>query len=348
MGNKAGKVDIGRKELAEVGAEYGAKWRKVYPVQNNVFKVVSDRGTWCLKLADLSEAKARYLSAIQQHLAGKGFQKFARLVTTTRGEPYVKIGKNIYLVNEWIEGEQCDFNIISNLEAATRTLAEFHRYSQGFVVPPGARAKVMWNRWPQTFTMRLRELVEFKERALCKPWLTEFDRRFLANVDYFYRMGQAALRTFAFYNYPRVAAMARERGFFTHRDVAARNFVITREGDACLIDFDYSRFDLRVNDLCRLIERSLKKQRWDFDRSEIILDIYQEINPLATEELPILLGFFQFPQKFWRLVDRYYGSKKDWPEREFTAKLNKLIAQKVEKERFIWEFSQRYCNRVCF
>lgn len=336
-----GRLD--KQELRAVADEYGVKLRRIFTIQDNVYKVVSDAGVWCLKRADLGESKARYLCAIQQYLADTGFQKFASLVTTSRGTPYVKIGTGIYLANEWLEGEKCDFNLLGHLESATRTLAEFHRYSQGFVVPSGAKAKVMWNRWPQTFAWRLRDLMEFKEQVLCKRWLSEFDRKFLANVDYFYHMGQQALRTFAFYDYPRVAAMAREMGFFTHRDVAARNFVIRPDGEAYLIDFDYSRFDLRVNDLCRLIERSLKKQRWEIDRAELILDIYQEINPLTREELPILLGFFQFPQKFWRLADRYYGSKKEWPEKEFTGKINSIIQQKLEKERFIWQFAQRYC-----
>lgn len=332
-----------KEELRAVGDEYGVRFRKLVNIQENVYKVISEQGVWCLKRADLGESKARYLSAIQQYLEDTGFQKFARLVTTSRKSPYVKIGTNIYLVNEWLDGEKCDFNLIGHLESATRTLAEFHRFSQGFVVPSGARAKVMWNRWPQTFSWRLRDLTEFKEQALSKRWLSEFDRKFLANVDYFYNMGQQALRTFAFYNYPKVASMAREMGFFTHRDVAARNFIIGPDGEAYLIDFDYSRFDLRINDLCRLIERSLKKQRWEIDRAELIVDVYQEVNPLTKEELPILLGFFQFPQKFWRLADRYYGSKKEWPEKEFTSKINSIIQQRIEKDRFIRQFAQRYC-----
>jgi spore coat protein I len=337
-----GKLD--RQELNAVADEYGVKLRRIFVIQDNVYKVVTESGeTWCLKRAEIGESKARYLCAIQLYLAVKGFQKFARLVMAKGGKPYVKRGSNIYLANNWLEGEECDFDNLSHLEGASRTLGEFHLFSQGFVAPSGAKAKVMWNRWPQTFAWRLRDLLEFKEFVFCKRRLSEFDRKFITNVDYFYYLGQQALRTFAFYDYPKVAAMSREMGFFTHRDVAARNFVIGRDGEAYLIDFDYSRYDLRVNDLCRLIERSLKKQRWEIDRAELILDIYQETNLLTKEELPIMLGFFQFPQKFWRLADRYYRCKKDWPEKEFNSKLSKLIEQKTEKERFIWEFAQRYC-----
>ncbi len=336
-----GKLD--KQELRAVVEEYGAKLRKLTVIQDNVYKVVTDKGVWCLKRADFGESKARYLCAIQWYLAEKGFPKFARLVNTSSGKPYVKRGTNIYLVNIWLDGEKCDFDNLYHLEAASRTLAEFHCFSRGFVAPSGAKAKVMWNRWPQTFAWRLRDLLEFKEQVFCKRWLTEFDRKFITNVDYFYQMGQQALRTFAFYDYPRVAAMSREMGFFTHRDVAARNFVVKGDGESYLIDFDYSRYDLRVNDLCRLIERSLKKQQWEIDRADLILEIYQEINPLTKAELPIMLGFFQFPQKFWRLSERYYRSKKNWPEKEFNDKLSKLIEQKSQKERFIWEFAQRYC-----
>lgn len=334
---------ISHKDLRSLATQYGVKFGHVNLIQDNVFKVQTSSGTWCLKQANLSETKAHYICAIQKHLTATGFRKFAPLVQDSENNSYVKLGSTIYLANVWLDGEKCDFNNLRHLEAATRTLAEFHRYSQGFVVPVGAKAKVMWNRWPQTFAWRLRDLLEFKTMVLFKPWLTEFDRKFLAHVDYFYQLGRQALCTFACYDYPGVAALAREKGFFTHRDVAARNFVILPDGEACLIDFDYSRFDLRVNDLCRLIERSLKRQRWEMERAELILDIYQEINPLTKAEFPILLGFFQFPQKFWRLVERYYGKKKEWSEKEYTRKLTKLIEQRVEKERFLREFSQRYC-----
>ncbi|MHB1167662.1 MAG: hypothetical protein ACYC0N_03880, partial [Carboxydocellales bacterium] len=57
-----------KKELRAVGDEYGVRFRKLVNIQENVYKVISEQGVWCLKRADLGESKARYLSAIQQYL----------------------------------------------------------------------------------------------------------------------------------------------------------------------------------------------------------------------------------------------------------------------------------------
>jgi len=42
----------------------------------------------------------------------------------------------------------------------------------------------------------------------------------------------------------------------------------------------------------------------------VIIDAYTSIEPISKEEFEILEIMLQFPQKFWRVVNRYYNSRR--------------------------------------
>jgi hypothetical protein len=43
----------------------------------------------------------------------------------------------------------------------------------------------------------------------------------------------------------------------------------------------------------------------------------------------------QFPQKFWRVGNRYYNSKRSWAERVFTEKLEEAIDEIDNHKKFL-------------
>ena len=56
-----------------------------------------------------------------------------------------------------------------------------------------------------------------------------------------------------------------------------------------------------------------------------------------------MLSLFEFPQKFWRIVERYYKKKTDWREKEFISKYNDIVCVKDFQFDFTEEF-RRYNN----
>jgi len=308
-----------------------------------VFRLETTEGPKCFKEVTYGEEKLLFILSAMEHLVANGFHDTVTYRPTKGGKPFVRNGNSIFFVTDWIEGKECDFDNKEHLAASCRTLARFHLAAKGLKPMPGSKVKIMWGKWPRVFTKRCRDLLIFKERARGKDKKSEFDRKFLACFQEAYTNGLKSIEILRNSNYPRLVQEAAKNLTFNHRDVAARNFVIKPDGTAGLFDFDYCRYDIRTNDLVRLIERTLKNKRWDIRVADRILNLYQEINPIHPDEFPVLLAFFRFPQKLWRVADRYYGEKKPWPEREFVNKINEIMSGAERKEKFLREFEDKYC-----
>ena len=47
-----------------------------------------------------------------------------------------------------------------------------------------------------------------------------------------------------------------------------------------------------------------------------------------------------FPQKFWRVINRYYNSKRCWAQKNFTSALKEVINEKEAHIQFINNFDK--------
>lgn len=332
------------KKDSSVLKEYAFMPRGITTIQQDVFKVKTDSGDVCLKRADKREKKIVFIYSVLKHLTEKGFTKVSAPVPTKNGTPIVTEGEDVYFVTEWVPGVPCDFERDDHIAAASRTLAEFHQFSKGMDVLPGGKARSMYDKWPEKLEDRLDALKDFKKKVLKKSKRNDFEQRYLEYADFFITQGEKALQTLKNSAYQEIAKEAEKEGTFTHRDVAARNFIIGKNGEAYLIDFDYCRYDLRITDVVRLIERTLKAHKWRLEKADLILRNYNSINPLKPEEYKVILAFLQFPQKFWRVADRYFNEKKNWQEEGFLKKFNSATKKVNRQEKFVSLFEAKYCR----
>lgn len=324
-------------------AQYALKVKKLQPFKA-VYRLETDQGPKMLKRSNVTEPKLLYIYEAMDYLFKQGFKQVPPFIPTIEGLPYVTYNGDYYFLSDWVKGRESDFRSRSDLDLVTRTLAEFHKTAKGLVLSPQAKTKFMWGKWPESFASRCQDLHKFEAIAEAKAQKGPFDRKYLANLDYYYNMGQEALQTLANSRYQELVEEAKKDRCFCHRDVAGRNFIITPDKKCFLIDFDYSRFDVRITDLFRLLERTMKKVHWDINAAKHILNIYNSVYPMEAKEYPVLLAFMQFPQKFWRLSERYYSKSKDWPDNKYAKKLKLLLGQRMAKEIFLQKFRDAFCR----
>ncbi len=89
----------------------------------------------------------------------------------------------------------------------------------------------------------------------------------------------------------------------------------------------------------------LKRVDWNIEYAELILNSYTAINPLKGEEYRTLFAFLLFPQRFWRLSNRYYYNEVTWPSNTFNKKMEELIAEQDKYINFIEEFKKIYSQK---
>ena len=86
----------------------------------------------------------------------------------------------------------------------------------------------------------------------------------------------------------------------------------------------------------------LKRCDWNLDFAVAIIDSYNEVSPLKEEEYKVLFAYLQFPQRYWRLANRYYYNEVNWGQNTFANKLESIINEQESYLVFLDKFKNQY------
>ncbi|AZR74900.1 hypothetical protein BBF96_10475 [Anoxybacter fermentans] len=311
--------------LQKIEKIYGIHIFSIQPIRD-IYRLKTDQGKLCLKEIDYKLKKFLFIYYAMEHLINRGFHQLPAFVHTLTGDPYFSYNDRIFFISEWIDGRESDFKNPADLDLALITLAKMHRASIGFRPPSHVKVKSRLGIWPKRFHKRISDLKKFKEIALQKVEPSTFDKYYLKHVDKIIQEGEKALQLLEKSAYNELVKQAKKDGSFCHNDFVYHNVLIDDSIPAAyIIDFDYCRFDLRIYDIARLIRRIIKDKEFKEDLLDIILYSYNSEYPLLKEEYPVLAAFLQFPQRFWRIADRYYHQKCDWSDEKFHSHLKRAV-----------------------
>lgn len=287
-----------------------------------VWKIFTDQGDFCFKEVNYGPEKFAYVYHAMDHLVKNGFTRMPRVIHTLKGEHSFTYNERIYFVSEWVPGRESDLKNFVDLEMALVALAQMHKASRGLKLPKGLKIKTRCTNWPDRFRSRMADLEEFKQIALKKEKRSAVDQYFLKHVDENIEDCKRALKLLDCPEYYELAERSLAEGVFCHNDYAYHNVMIDdSEPAAYVIDFDYVRSDLRVYDLARMVKRVIKEKRGQKDLLDVVLSTYNSGYPLEKDEYRILAAFLQFPQRFWRISDRYYNRKRKWSDKKYYTRL---------------------------
>ena len=84
-----------------------------------------------------------------------------------------------------------------------------------------------------------------------------------------------------------------------------------------------------------IFRKILEKQNWDKVYGNAMLREYSRVRPLSEEEREDFRVRLSYPEKFWKLADHYYGSRKSWIPEKNVEKLKSLIRQQDQRVSFL-------------
>ena len=145
--------------------------------------------------------------------------------------------------------------------------------------------------------------------------------------------------------YMEICKKTEEEKSFCHHDFTYHNIIIDKDNNINVIDFDYCKREIKTYDISNFMIKVLKRVDWNIEYAELILNSYTAINPLKGEEYRTLFAFLLFPQRFWRLSNRYYYNEVTWPSNTFNKKMEELIAEQDKYINFIEEFKKIYSQK---
>lgn len=318
----------------EISTQFGFEIYELIPMKG-VYLIKTNKGNKCLKKVNYGVQKLMYIYKAKEHIINMGFDRIDRNIITPQGVPHAFVNDDIYVVTNWINGRECDFKKEEELKKASKTLGMFHLAARDFTPDDGVMVRCDIGRLPNTFEKRLSTLNKMRDIARKNKRKSEFDMLYLSNVDFYIKLAQKTIKSFNFECYNRVCEDALKGKVICHHDYTYHNILFDENEDVHVIDFDYCKWEIQAYDISTLMVKALKRLDWDIDKGKLILESYNSIKPLTLDEVSILKSLLSFPQRFWRLANRYYYKEAGWNETTFIKKIKEIIDEKEKYMNFI-------------
>lgn len=319
----------------EISTQFGFEINELIPAKG-VYQIKTNKGNKCLKKINYGAAKLLYIYKAKEHIVKNGFQNIDRYNLTPEGTPYAIVNDDIYVVTDWIEGRECDFKREEELKKAAESLGKFHLCARNFTPDENIKVRNDIGKLPSTLEKRVMTLKKMRDIARKNKRKTEFDLLYLSNVDFYIKLAYDAMNKVDLNSYNRVCEDSIRNQVLCHHDFTYHNILFDNNDDVHIIDFDYCKSEIQIYDVSTLIIKSLKRLDWDSRYARLIVDSYNSIKPLSNDEYNVLKALLSFPQRFWRLANRYYYKEAGWNENTFNKKMKEIIN---EREKYI-EFTE--------
>lgn len=310
----------------------------ISPFRDN-YIIYNDSNKMLLKKVAISPERIYFIHMAKEHLIKNNFCCLDRYILTKNDEPYIKINNVLYTLTPIVDGIEINFEKSDDIIHSSHLLANFHKSSMGFFLPENTFSKNELGKLPSIYKKRLNEIKRAKKIAHMRK--TKFDYLLLEYIDYFYNLGANVIENINKSNYMKLVNKTKYDGSFCHHEFTHNN-IINKDGKYFLINFEFCCYELKIYDVCNLIKRKLRKCNWDINEAKKILDTYQEKIPLSIDELYIMKLMIMFPQKFWRVINSYYNSKKNLSDKIYLSKLNNVISEIKPIESFLQKYDELY------
>ncbi|MBD9013925.1 MAG: CotS family spore coat protein [Lachnospiraceae bacterium] len=297
------------------------------------FLVDTDQGLKLLTEYAGTEGRLEFQDRVMKELREKGLERLDFPVRNKEGGFLVKDREETtYLLREWHEGRECDVRELSEVEEAVRALAFLHR---NFRTAPEKETEKFREESLETELRRKNaELRRVRKFIRSRRRKTEFEQEFLNHFERFYEEAEKALEEAGSGKIRALFERSLTEGILCHGDYNQHHVLLSREGTA-LTDFGHCHFGVRTGDLARFFRKILEKQNWDKVYGNAMLREYSRVRPLSEEEREDFRVRLSYPEKFWKLADHYYGSRKSWIPEKNVEKLKSLIRQQDQRVSFL-------------
>lgn len=316
---------------------------EVIKANKGIYYLKTNKGERCLKKINYGPQKLLFVCGAKDHLINNGFKGVDKYYLNIDGEPYALVNEDLYTLSEWLDGRECDFHNIEEVKIAARTLAKMHEASKGYDPPENSKLKSDLGRWPHLMAKRIKSLDKMRDMVRKKNNKNNFDLLYLKSMEFYKEIGKRALSTLENSNYIELCQVAENDKNFCHHDYTYHNIIIDKNEEVNIIDFDYCKREIRTFDISNFMTKVLKRVNWDMNFARAIIESYNEVAQLSEGEYNVLFAYLQFPQRYWRLANRYYYNEVNWGQNTFASKIEAIIKEQEQFLGFLESFKNEYC-----
>ena len=311
----------------EIFKEFGVNAKRCYKIRG-MYVCETDQGKKIISISDYAPTQITLEYNIKNHLMEKGFNCLNQLKLSSNNTPYVIYYNNVYIMIDWNDGQQADFYNIDDIKKSIRLLAKMHTAGRGFTNLPENINTLKIRNLGETYEKRQRETIKLRKKIENMGSRTEFEVLYLKNsypYEEYQQIAQGFTNTVA---YQKLIDIAEQNKNIAHHKYTYHNIITIGTNNTVITGFERSGYDVQITDLAYIIRRIMQRNGWDINLLINIIEEYNRLIPLSGDELSILKGMIIFPERFAKLCNQYYHSKRRWNYNMYYRKLNKILDYK--------------------
>lgn len=301
------------------------------------YVIDTDKGIVLLKEYSGSEQRGIWMEKICRQVIENGL--YADCPMANRDGKFISSDKeeNRYMVKHWIVGREIDVKNLSEVRQSVSHLARLHLALTGFSLSEGKTQEKLAG----IFEKRMRELRKISRYVREKKRKNTFELEFMKQYGMFFEWCEKAAHISGQDRLLKEWERSIEEGCICHGNYNQHN-ILKNESGLAAVCYESSSIGMQCVDLYDFMRKMLEKHNWSVELAQGMLESYVKVRPLASAELEQLYIQFLFPEKFWKIANHYYNSKKTWIPDRSMQKLGKLVEQSKNQSRFLENFYQNY------
>jgi len=245
-----------------------------------------------------------------------------------------------YIVKSWYDGRECNVKDKTECERAASILAGLHN-TMILDIEDGEQTVSAFS-LENEYQRHNKELKKVRRFLKEKSQKTDFELFLNKHYDFFLNQADQILEDYRKYPFIENATEdnSKDNGnknlSICHGDYQYHNIIVTNNSTA-VINFDKLVIDRQIRDLYLFMRKILEKSNWSLEMGESLLKAYDHVRPLSADDRISLYYRFAYPEKFWKIVNFYYNTRKSWIPGKNMEKLEKVLAQEKDKQAFLDE-----------
>lgn len=262
------------------------------------------------------------------------------LIRTKEGALFVKdLDNSVYILEEQVEGKECSYKNEEDIVKACGAMAKLHLK---FMTPQSEKICVMpvffYADEMERHTIECKRVRNYLRKLHNK---TEFERALLKEYDYFLEKAVAVTRRARKESQAEYEAYVNSNGLYCHGDYQYHNVIFGKGSGGAytgIVNLEHFAHDAGARDFYLLFRKISEKCDWSLDMAQSMLDAYQNRRVFPPIEWRSLCLRLEYPEKFWKIINFYYNSRKSWMPNRNYDKLESLIRQEKNREKLLNKF----------
>lgn len=337
----------------EIISQYDMKIYRSYRARGGMV-LESSQGLKFLSPCHASERRLEFENALKHQMQEHGYLNLDNYVKNKDNKLSSSNGLGErYCIRDWFDMEECSMKREESIFMAAENLALLHLAMTDIQMPEDSAAVCMAENLEDIFERRNRELKRVRAYLTKRKNKSAFEIRYLNCSGSFYEEAQKAASSLTDLGIKSFFEESKKAGKVIHGCYTYHNILIGQKAEKspqtagkaedteiATVNFDKAVFGIQVYDLYQYMRKVMEKNGWQYSLGSRLIAAYERVRALSLREKKLLCILLSYPEKFWKITNYYYNSRKSLIPQKNIDKLEMLLEQQNSKQEFLLKFSR--------